>query len=167
MVVYLLHFQLTARGRLAELMAALFGVALVPATIARMSRGCAARFGGLVDAIRERVKAAAVKHMDEPGFRIGGRTQWLHIASTGLLSLPYRVSAKRGSLLAGSSASSSDHWKPYYTMHGVLHALCNAHHLRELKALIEIEKEDWALRMQRLLRRAVTPPTWPGSGAGR
>ena len=36
----------------------------------------------------------------------------------------------------------------------MLHALCNAHHLRELKALIEIEKEDWARRMQALLRRA-------------
>ena len=47
-----------------------------------------------------------------------------------------------------------DHWHPYYTMTGVLHALCNAHHLRELKALVEIEKEDWARRMQRLLRRA-------------
>ena len=47
-----------------------------------------------------------------------------------------------------------DHWKPYYTMTGVLHALCNAHHLRELKALVEIENEDWARRMQRLLRRA-------------
>ena len=34
------------------------------------------------------------------------------------------------------------------------YALCNAHHLRELKALVEIEKEDWAHKMQRLLRRA-------------
>ena len=46
-----------------------------------------------------------------------------------------------------------DHWHPYYTLTGVRHALCNAHHLRELKALVEIEKEDWARRMQRLLRR--------------
>ena len=43
-----------------------------------------------------------------------------------------------------------DHWKPYYTREGVLHALCNAHHLREL----QVEKEEWARRMQRLLRRA-------------
>jgi len=35
-----------------------------------------------------------------------------------------------------------------------LHALCNTHHLRELKALVEIEKEDWARKMQLLLRRA-------------
>jgi transposase len=45
-------------------------------------------------------------------------------------------------------------WKPYYTLKGVLHALCNAHHLRELQALVEIEKEDWARKMQCLLRRA-------------
>jgi transposase len=39
-------------------------------------------------------------------------------------------------------------------MTGVLHALCNAHHLRELKALVQVEKVDWARRMQRLMRRA-------------
>ena len=69
-----------------------------------------------------------------------------------------------------------DHWKPYYKMTGVLHALCNAHHLRELKALVEIEKEDWARKMQCLLRRAchatnlareqgeVDPIGWTGIG---
>jgi hypothetical protein len=30
----------------------------------------------------------------------------------------------------------------------VEHALCNAHHLRELQALVEIEHEDWAQQMQ-------------------
>jgi transposase len=55
---------------------------------------------------------------------------------------------------AGQGIVVHDHWKPYYTMTGMLHALCNAHHLRELKALVEIEKEDWSGKMQRLLRRA-------------
>lgn len=35
-------------------------------------------------------------------------------------------------------------WKPFYPVPGMLHALCNAHHQRELKARLEIEKEDGA-----------------------
>jgi transposase len=153
-VVYLLHGHFLPEDRLAELMRDLFGVSLVPATIARMSRSCADRLAGFVRAVRDQVMAAKVKHMDETGFRIGGQTQWLHIASTTLLTI-YRVCARRGTVwdkVIGIVVH--DHWKPYYTMTGVLHALCNAHHLRELKALIEIDKEDWARRMQILLRRA-------------
>jgi transposase len=153
-VLYLLHYQLLPEKRLAALMADLFGVHLVTATIARISQDCAERFQGFAAAVRDRVAAAPVKHLDETGFRIGGKTQWLHIASTILLTF-YRVAAKRGSLLTDlTGVVVHDHWKPYYTLKGVLHALCNAHHLRELKALVEIEKEDWARRMQRLLRRA-------------
>jgi transposase len=153
-VLYLLHYQLLPEKRLARLMADLFGVTLVAATIARISRDGATRYAGFVDIVRALIAAAAVKHLDETGFRIGGKTQWLHIASTLWLTF-YRVSPKRGSLLANvSGIVVHDHWKPYYTMSGVRHALCNAHHLRELKALVEIEKEDWARRMQRLLRRA-------------
>ena len=37
-VIYLLHYQLLPEDRLAELMADLFGIRLVAATIARMSR---------------------------------------------------------------------------------------------------------------------------------
>jgi transposase len=153
-VLYLLHYQLLPEKRLAILMADLFGVTLVAATITRISRDCATRCAGFADAVREMVAAAAVKHLDETGFRIGGKTQWLHIASTLWLTF-YRVSPKRGSLPANvTGIVVHDHWKPYYTMTGVRHALCNAHHLRELKALVEIEQEDWARRMQRLLRRA-------------
>lgn len=153
-VLYLLHYQLLPEKRLATLMADLFGVRLATATIGRISHDCAERFQGFANVVRDRVAAAPVKHMDETGFRIGGKTQWLHIASTMLLTF-YRVSARRGSLLAQVvGIVVHDHWHPYYTMTGVLHALCNAHHLRELKALVEIEKEDWARRMQRLLRRA-------------
>jgi len=153
-VLYLLHYQLLPEKRLAALMADLFGVTLVTATIARISRDCAERFQGFADAVRGHVAAAPVKHMDETGFRIGAKTQWLHVAST-VGATFYRTSPKRGSLLEDvAGIVVHDHWKPYYTMTGVLHALCNAHHLRELKALVEIEKEDWARRMQRLLRRA-------------
>jgi transposase len=153
-VIYLLHYQLLPEDRLVGLMADLFGVRLAAATMARMSRTCAERLSGFAETVRDLVAGAAVKHMDETGFRIGGKTQWLHVASTAFLTF-YRVSAKRGSLLANvAGIVVHDHWKPYYTMRGVLHALCNAHHLRELKALVEIEKEDWARKMQRLLRRA-------------
>jgi len=152
--VYLLHRQLLPEDRLVELFADLFGVKLAAATLARMSRDCAQRLRGFTETLRDLVVQAPVKHMDETGFRIGGKTQWLHVASTIWLTF-YRTSSRRGSLLAAvKGIVVHDHWKPYYTMTGVLHALCNAHHLRELKALVEIEKEDWARKMQRLLRRA-------------
>ena len=44
-----------------------------------------------------------------------------------------------------------DHFKPYYGLTGVAHAFCNAHHLRELKALIELDEEPWAEKMRDLL----------------
>ena len=153
-VLYLLHYQLLPEKRLAALMADLFSVRLAAATLARISQDAARRFQGFADIVRDQVAAAPVKHLDETGFRIGGKTQWLHVACTLLLTF-YRVSAKRGSLLANvAGIAVHDHWKPYYTMTGVTHALCNAHHLRELQALIEIEKESWAAGMRCLLRRA-------------
>ena len=92
--------------------------------------------------------------MDETGFRIGGKTQGLHVACTPLTPFT-RVCARRGSLLANVvGVVVHDHGKPFDTMEGARPALCDAHHLRELKALVEIEKEDWARKMQRLLRRA-------------
>jgi transposase len=154
MAIYLLHGQFLPEDRLADLMRDLFCVNVVPATIARMSRCCANRFEGFIDVVRQEMCRAKVKHLDETGFRLGSKMHWLHIASTALLTF-YWICAHRSSVLADvAGIVVHDHWKPYYTMKNVLHALCNAHHLRELKALIELDHEKWARKMQVLLRRA-------------
>ena len=43
-----------------------------------------------------------------------------------------------------------DHWKPYFKL-GCLHALCDAHHLRELTFAYEQEEQVWAKNMLDLL----------------
>ncbi len=63
--------------------------------------------------------AAAVKQLDETGFRIGGslqetRFQWLHIAATTKLTF-YRISTKRGDMignLAGIAAAAAPNLAP-------------------------------------------------------
>jgi transposase len=136
---------------MALLTAGLLAGRFAQTAIARISQDCAQRFRGFADAVREQVAAPPIKDIEQTGFRIAGKTQWLHMASTLWLTY-YRVTARRGSLPAKvTGVVVHDHWKPYYSMAGVRHALCNAHHLRELKALIEIETEDWAGKMQRLL----------------
>ncbi len=43
-----------------------------------------------------------------------------------------------------------DHWKPYYNI-DCTHALCNAHHLRELTRAWEQDGQQWAQKMKKLL----------------
>jgi transposase len=56
-----------------------------------------------------------------------------------------------------------DHWKPYFRL-SCLHALCNAHHLRELTYAHEQENQAWAKQMIKLLQtmlHAVNSHTGP------
>ena len=154
LVVYFQAWHFVPEDRLAELMHDVFGVDIVPSTIAAMAQRKADTFAGLAAYIGEKVRQAAVKHLDETGYRVAGILQWLHVASTLLLTF-YRPSPRRGTMpetITGIIVH--DFWRPYFTINAVVHALCNAHHLRELKALIDHEKEPWALAMHRFLRHA-------------
>ena len=154
--IYLNAQQLIPEDRVAEVMNDLFGAkGLCSASVVAWGTAKAEALKPFVDYISKLLDTAPVRHLDETGFRIGGKTQWLHVLSTPLLT-HYRACEKRGSIpqtLQGGVIV-HDHFKPYYTLAGLRHALCNAHHLRELKALIEIEKEPWALKMFRLLLKA-------------
>jgi hypothetical protein len=65
----------------------------------------------------------------------------------------YRTSEKRGDVPTDlQGVVVHDHFQSYFSkMKGVAHAMCNAHHLRELKAISEIDKEPWAKHLSRLL----------------
>lgn len=150
--VYFQQEQLMPEDRLQATFVDLWNVPLTTATLNRFSRSAYEELAGFDDTILGAVKKYDVKHLDETGFRIGAKTQWLHVASTRTLTY-YHVSPKRKSLLTGlQGVIVHDHWKPYYQINTALHALCNAHHLRELVALIEHEKESWARNMKRCLQ---------------
>ena len=153
--VYLQHAHFLPEDRLSQVMAELFGAPVTAATLAAMSDRAADRLRDSASHVQDLAAGTArVKHLDETGFRIGGQTQWLHVICTPHLAA-FRVSARRGDLLSGvSGIVVHDHWKPYFTLEGMEHGLRNAHHLRELQALVDIEGEGWAGQMQQLLRRA-------------
>jgi len=154
--VYLNVQQLIPEDRVAQTMSDLFGAPLLcPASLTAWVSDKAEALAPVTARIADLAAVALVRHLDETGFRIGGKTQWLHTVSSETLTF-YRVSETRGAVpedLQGGIVV-HDHFKPYYGLTGVLHAYCNAHHLRELKALIEFDAEPWAKDMSELLVEA-------------
>ncbi len=165
--IYLQNAHFLPEERLTQLLRDLCGVSLCPGTLNNLRRRAAEAWEPFVERIREHlIGCPGVKHLDETGFRVAGRGQWLHVLSNQLLTY-YRISEKRGGVLAGlRGILVHDHWAPYFQVPDVLHALCNAHHLRELEALVKIDGEAWAGRMQRFLRAAKRVAEWARKRGG-
>ncbi|MFD8498243.1 IS66 family transposase, partial [Amycolatopsis sp. NPDC059657] len=108
-----------------------------------------------VSATRAALEAAPVAHFDETALRAGSARFWLHSASTERLTT-YLLHPKRGrdaidafGVLPGfTGIAVHDGWHPYRTYTEVTHALCNAHHQRELIAAAETNPgQDWPAQL--------------------
>ena len=118
--VYLTHYQQLPYQRTAELLQALAGIVLSPATLYAMGREAAVRVSAPVAAIGQALVHRAVAHADETGMRVAGALQWLHVLCTATLTF-YAIHAKRGrDALAAIGLLASfrgilvhDHWSAY------------------------------------------------------
>lgn len=136
----------------------LLGCAVAEGTLAALVQDAAERLRSSEAAIAEALRAGALLHNDETGLSVQGQRWWLHTASTARLT-HYGVHPKRGTaatdaigILPGFAGTSvHDGWTPY-RRYACRHALCNAHHLRELAGVAEHEGQPWATDMAALLR---------------
>ena len=113
-------------------------------------------------ASRRRRCAASTK----PAFASPGATRWLHTASTPTHTF-YRAGEPRSAVPeVQGGVVVHDHWRAYYGLEDVDHAYCNAHLLRELQAVCELDKEPWAEALRTTLLDA-NEAVRNGQGAGR
>ncbi len=155
--VYLLEYQLLPQERTGELLEDLFGGAPSEGTLNAAVQRCAAGLAATEEAIKKQLRGSAVVHFDETGFYVEGERYWLHSASTEGLT-HYGWHPKRGKeatdaleiLPEFKGRAVHDGWSSYF-QYGCDHALCNAHHLRELTFVQEQDSQSWAGDMKELL----------------
>lgn len=158
LIVYLLDYQLLPSARVAELLSDVLGCEMSEGTLYASRERCFAELASVEAMIQQQVAQAEVVHCDETGLRVQGKLWWLHVASTDGLTF-YFIHTRRGKAAMDAMAilpeyegiSVHDGLKSY-AQYDCNHALCNAHHLRELAFITERYAQSWAEEMGILLR---------------
>jgi transposase len=155
--IYLVSYQHLPYERAAEILCDWAHAPISVGTLQTFVAQGAAGLERFLEQIRSQLAGAEVAHFDETGGRIDGRLSWIHSASTETLTL-LTAHRKRGVeamndagvLPAFRGVAVHDGWAPYRNFEDALHALCGAHHLRELTGAEE-QGQAWALGMSCLL----------------
>ena len=108
--------------------------------LARMASRAAPTYDGLVEAARQ----APVNGMDETGWKVGGRLQWLHVAVSAQVTV-YAILPGRGYqqsvMILGAAYDGfliHDGWAPYYRFRFAFHQSCLAHLLKRCREMAQV-----------------------------
>ena len=122
----------------------------------------------LHDALRSWEQAAIAQllerpalHVDETGFRVDAKTQWLHVVTDGSLTLKFlhpnrgkEAIEEAGIIPRYTGTLVHDCWASYLTYDQCKHQLCGSHLLRELTFIVDSNSFRWARLMKKLLQEA-------------
>ncbi len=130
--------------RTAGLLAEVFGTPMAAGTVAAWTARGAAGLEPFTAAARAALTGAQLVHVDETGLRVAGRLHWLHVACSARFTALF-CHRKRGKeaidaagVLPGFTGTLvHDAFAPYARYPAATHALCNAHLLRELIAVVD------------------------------
>lgn len=155
--VYLSQHQLIPLDRVKDFFQDQAGIPISKGSIANFNVEASLKLDVFIDWAKKQLVSSSVSHADETGINIGGKKFWLHCLSNERVTL-FHADKNRGKeamdrmgvLPLFGGILCHDHWKPYF-QYSCLHALCNAHHLRELQWCVDFENQAWAKLMKDLL----------------
>lgn len=155
--VYMSMFQLIPYERVQTHFEENFDLPISVGTLANFNRDAYDRLEVFEALAKKWLARETIVHADETGINVGGKRIWLHNASSPDWTL-FHPHAKRGQEAMDAigvlpnfhGTLVHDHWKPYYR-YDCTHALCNAHHLRELIYAHEEGAQQWAKEMHDVL----------------
>ncbi len=158
LMVYLRGYHFIASKRCVEFMQDLFNHTISEGSLFNAEKICYKGLEEFEKRLKKSLKKSSLMHADETGLRVAKQGHWLHVLSNRFGSY-FFIHKKRGQqamqemniLTHFKGTLVHDHFKPYFK-YGFAHALCNAHHLRELQSVFEQTGHNWALKMQSLLR---------------
>ena len=157
---YLSNQHLIPLRRTCEILADFYGAKVSSGTLGRWLLEAYHLLKPFEDQVKEAIIGSRVANFDETGMRCAGSLHWLHSASTAEYTF-FGLHKERGIhamnefgiLPKFKGIAVHDHWKTYFRFESCLHALCNAHIVRELLFLHEEQKERWAGKMKKLFLR--------------
>ena len=114
------------------------------------------------ESAKEALRKAPVLYLDETSMRVNKKNYWIHTCSFEDIVLQI-IHPKRGVegikdmeiLDRYGGTVVHDCWASYFSFEGLIHALCVAHLMRELKFIEDSTGNIWATKMKRLLKVAV------------
>lgn len=154
---YLTTYQLLPVERTTEFFHDVFAQNLSTGSVVNFNRECFTALAEYEQAVKAKITTAEQANFDESGAMVNGKLHWLHVAATPTLTA-YACHENRGreamdamGILTNFKGTAVHDHLAAYRHYDCRHALCNAHHLRELTFLEEQEQQSWAKSMRELL----------------
>lgn len=172
--VYMSQFQLIPYKRIEDYFSDQLGIEISMGSLWNFNEEAYNFLAKFEEIAKQHLIKSKRLNVDETGVNINGKRLWLHTVCNDKWTYFY-PHEKRGSeamdamniLPHFKGVLCHDYWKAYYQYQKCRHALCNAHHLRELEYAATVDKQGWATKVKDFLIALNKRVTEAGGKLGR